>query len=151
MSGAERRAPSAVLIGTMSVVALTVAILAAAHAQTWQVIVSAVLINSYISLAYGALPALVIREVEVGETGVATSVSAIARTVGAALAAAIVAVLLGRNPHGYPPESSYTATFVMGAVTALVGMALIVASRPRLRAVETNELADSRAMNHEWG
>jgi predicted MFS family arabinose efflux permease len=125
--------------------------LAIAHATAWQVILASLLVNAYISLAYGALPALVIREAEMDETGVATSINAIARTVGAAVAAAIVAVLLSRNPSGYPPESSYTATFVLGAVAAVIGMLLIAASKPRLREVSPAELTDSRAMNHEWG
>lgn len=127
-------------------------LLALAHSAPWQIIVAGVLVNVYISLAYGALPSLVVREVEIGETGVATSMNAIARTVGASTAAAIVAVLLSRNPTGYPPESSYTAIFALGAVTGLVALVLIAASRPRLRPIETvEEISDSRAMNHEWG
>ncbi|HPX37450.1 MAG TPA: MFS transporter, partial [Mycobacterium sp.] len=130
------------------------ALLAVAHSQTWQVIVGSVVVNAYISLAYGALPALVIREVDAGETGVATSMNAIARTVGASLSAAMVAVLLSRHGRGttFPPESSYTLIFVLGAVSALVAMLLIAAGNPRLRRVESvDELSDSRAMNHEWG
>lgn len=128
------------------------AVLAVAHGAAWQVIAAGILINAYISLAYGALPALVVREVEPGETGVATSINAIARTVGASIAAAIVAVLLSRATTGYPPESSYTLIFGLGAVTALIGLLLIAASRPRLREVGTiQEISDSRAMNHEWG
>ena len=70
------------------------ALLAVLHDEPWQVIAAAVLVNAYISLAYGALPALVVREVDAGETGVATSVNAIARTIGSSVAAAMVAVLL---------------------------------------------------------
>ena len=128
------------------------AMLAIAHSEPWQVIAAGVLVNVYISLAYGALPSLVVREVEVGETGVATSMNAIARTIGASTAAAIVAVLLSRKGNGHPPESSYTIIFGLGAVTGLVALLLIVASRPRLRPIETvEEITDSRAMNHEWG
>jgi predicted MFS family arabinose efflux permease len=144
--------------GARSVLAVGTAIgvvgfgmLAVAHSAAWQVIGASLLINAYISLAYGALPTLVIQEVGMGETGVATSINAIARTVGAALAAAIVAVLLSRNLTGYPPESSYTATFALGAVTGLIGFVLIMASRPRLREVQPSDITDSRAMNHEWG
>lgn len=126
-------------------------LLAVAHAEAWQVIAASLLVNAYISLAYGALPALVIQEVDVGETGVATSINAIARTVGAAAAAAVVAVLLSRNLNGYPPESSYTATFALGAVSGLIGLLLIAASRPRLRQLRPEEITDSRAMSHEWG
>lgn len=64
------------------------------HSAPWQVIVAGVATNAYISLAYGALPALVVGEAGPGETGVATGVNAIARTVGSSMAAAVVAVLL---------------------------------------------------------
>ena len=128
------------------------AMLAFAHSAAWQVITAGILINAYISLAYGALPALVVREVEAGETGVATSVNAIARTVGAAMAAAIVAVLLSRNGAAAPPEGSYTVIFGLGALMALIALLLIAASRPRLRPIQTvEEISDLRAMNHEWG
>jgi predicted MFS family arabinose efflux permease len=128
------------------------ALLALAHSAPWQIIGAGLLINIYISLAYGALPSLVVREVDLGETGVATSMNAIARTVGAAMAAAIVAVLLSRNGTGLPPESSYTIIFGLGAVTGLIALVLIAVSRPRLRPIETvEEITDSRAMNHEWG
>ena len=128
------------------------AMLAIAHSEPWQVIAAGVLVNVYISLAYGALPSLVVREVDPGETGVATSMNAIARTIGASTAAAIVAVLLSRAGNGHPPESSYTIIFGLGALTGLIALVLIAASKPRLRPIETvEEITDSRAMNHEWG
>ena len=110
--------------------------------------------NAYISLAYGALPALVVAEVDGNETGVATSVNAIARTVGSSIAAALVAVLLGRADAatGLPPEHGFVIIFVAGAVTAGLAMVLIAGSRGgRRRAVSAEAAVDSRAMNHEWG
>ena len=71
--------------------------IALAHSAPWQIIAASILANAYISLGYGALPALVVSEVEGGETGVATSMNAIARTIGSSTAAALVAVLLGRS------------------------------------------------------
>ena len=147
----DRYGARAVLIVGTALGVVGFLMLAVAHDRAWQVILASLLVNAYISLAYGALPALVVQEVDVDETGVATSINAIARTVGAAVAAAIVAVLLSRNTGGYPPESSYTATFALGAVAAVIGMLLIAASRPRLREVSSGDIADSRAMNHEWG
>lgn len=143
-----------VLVAGTAIGVLGFAMLAVAHSQTWHVIVGSVLVNAYISLAYGALPALVIREVEAGETAVATSMNSIARTVGSSMSAAVVAVLLSRHSSSgiFPPESSFTAIFALGAVTGLIAMALIAASPPRLRQIDSvEELSDSRAMNHEWG
>ena len=148
----DRYGARAVLVVGAATGIVGFALLAVGHAESWQVIGASLLVNVYISLAYGALPALVVGEVEAGETGVATSMNAIARTVGASAAAAIVAVLLSRNTNGYPPESSFTIIFALGAATGLIAMLLIGASRPRLRPIKTvDELTASRAMNHEWG
>lgn len=130
------------------------AFLALAHAQPWQVIVAGLAANAYISLAYGALPALVVGEAEPGETGVATGVNAIARTVGSSVAAALVAVLLQRSTGatGVPAEGAFVTIFVIGAVTAALALVLIALSHTRRKEVETLEqLEASRAMNHEWG
>lgn len=128
--------------------------LALAHSQPWQVVVAGVLVNAYISLGYGALPALVVSEVDGGETGVATGVNAIARTVGSSVAAAVVAVLLSHTAlgTGLPAERSFVVIFVAGALTAGLAMVLIALSHAGRRAPRSPEARlDSRAMNHEWG
>ncbi|WP_442931066.1 MFS transporter [Mycolicibacterium sp. 120320] len=125
-------------------------VLAVAHDRAWQVIVAGVLANAYISLGYGALPALVVSEVDAAQTGIATSMNAIARTVGSSVAAAIVAVLIGHAR--VPSEFSFILIFIAGAVTAALAMVLIAVSRTADRhgqSVQT--LSSSRAMNHEWG
>ncbi|EKF23701.1 major Facilitator Superfamily protein [Mycolicibacterium hassiacum DSM 44199] len=122
------------------------------HTYSWQVIVASVLTNAYISLGYGALPALVVSEVDSDETGVATGMNAIARLIGSSTAAALVAVLLSHTVGGVPQESSFGAIFAGGAITAVAAMALIGLSRPRRRVTETEQgWYDTRAMNHEWG
>lgn len=122
------------------------------HSTPWQVIIASVLANGYISLGYGALPALVVGDSDAGETGVATGMNAIARTVGSSTAAAVVAVLLGRTDSaGVPLESSFVVIFAAGAVTALLAMALIAASRPGAASPAPDARFQTRAMNHEWG
>ena len=124
--------------------------LAFAHSQPWQVVVAGILTNAYISLGYGALPVLVVGEVDAGETGVATGMNAIARTVGSAIAAAAVAVLLGRT--GSPTEHGFTVIFLGGAVTALLALVLIAAAgSPGRTSDSALAREESRAMNHEWG
>jgi predicted MFS family arabinose efflux permease len=143
-------ARTVLLVGAATGVAGFV-LLAILHDQPWQVIAAGVLANAYISLAYGALPALVVREVDADETGVATSMNAIARTIGSSIAAAVVAVLLGRSQHGHVPESSFTIIFTLGAITAGAAMLLIAVTRSPLRPMESEDVTQSRAMNHEWG
>lgn len=128
--------------------------IALAHSAPWQVIVASILANAYISLGYGALPALVVSEVTKGETGVATGMNAIARTIGSSIAAALVAVLLGRTGSGnsVPAESSFVAIFTGGAVTGGLAMVLIALSRVKAGGNDSVEARyESRAMNHEWG
>jgi MFS family permease len=128
--------------------------IAFAHSAPWQVIVASILANAYISLGYGALPALVVSEVTKGETGVATGMNAIARTIGSAIAAALVAVLLGRTASGtsVPAESSFVVIFTGGAVTGALAMVLIALSRVKAGGNDSVEARyESRAMNHEWG
>ncbi len=146
--GARRVLVAAAMAGVLGFV-----LLAVAHDQRWQIIVGGILANTYISLGYGALPALVVAEVDAGETGVATGMNAIARTVGGSMAAAVVAVLLGRSAPGtgVPMESSFVVVFVAGAVTAALALVLIALTRPRQREVDPDALTHSRAMNHEWG
>jgi MFS family permease len=126
--------------------------IALAHDAPWQIIAASILANAYIALGYGALPALIVSEVDAGETGVATSMNAIARTVGSSTAAALVAVLLARTTAGVPMESSFVAIFIGGAATAALAMLLIALTRPPARPIESVEARyESRAMNHEWG
>ncbi len=128
--------------------------IALTHSAPWQVIAASILANAYISLGYGALPALVVAEVAADETGVATSMNAIARTIGSSIAAALVAVLLARSIGGtrIPLEGGFVAIFIGGAVTAGLALALIAVSRVRAGGNDSVEARyESRAMNHEWG
>ena len=119
--------------------------IALAHSQPWQVIVAGILANAYISLGYGALPALVVGEAEAGETAVATSINAIARTVGSSTAAAVVAVLLG--PIRDPAGEQLRRDLPRGAATAALAMVLIALSRPQRR--EPNPSRHSRIPGDE--
>ena len=99
------------------------------HSAPWQIIVAGLLTNAYISLAYSALPVLIIGDVAADETGIATSLNAIVRMVGAALAAAMVGVLLTPGVDGHPSEGGFTAVFALGAATALGTILLIARKR----------------------
>jgi MFS family permease len=93
------------------------------HSAAWQVVAAGLLTNAYISLAYGALPVLIVQDVDEGETGIATSLNAIARKVGSGIAAAVVGALL--SVGGTPPESAFAVIFGMGAAAA-VGTILLI-------------------------
>lgn len=99
------------------------------HAAPWQVVLAGLLTNAYISLAYGALPVLVLQDVAGDETGVATSLNAIFRKVGSAVAAAVFAALSAPGADGRTPESAYTTIFALGAITAVLAILLVMRRR----------------------
>ena len=106
--------------------ALGFASLAIWHTHPWQVVLAGLLTNAYISLGFGALPVLVLQSgVADHETGIATSLNAIFRKVGSAIAAAMLAgVEKPAAANGFIPESAFLTIFILGAVTALAVLLL---------------------------
>lgn len=101
------------------------------HSSAWQVVLAALLTNAYISLAYGALPVLILQDVKEHETGIATSLNAIARKVGSGIAAAIVGALLSVS-GGPVPETAFATIFGLGAAAA-VGTILLIGGKEEIR------------------
>lgn len=126
----ERFGARNVVIAGASAGALGFTLLIGWHSAAWEVIVAALLTNAYISLAYGAMPVLIVQEVGEGETAVATSLNAVTRKVGAAIAAAMVGVLLTPGADGHPPEMGFMILFALGAATA-IGTIVLIPKRAR--------------------
>ncbi|MCB0942473.1 MAG: MFS transporter [Mycobacterium sp.] len=127
----ERFGARAVVAGGGLVGVVGFLMLAGWHEARWEVMVAGVLTNAYISLAYGALPALIVSEVGHSETGVATSLNGTFRKVGGAAAAALVGALLTPRSGGLAAESGFTAVFVLGAATAAGSVLLVWLGRER--------------------
>lgn len=130
--------------------------LALLHSLTWQVVAGAVLVNIGVTIAYGAFPALLVAEVSPAETGSANSVNSIARSVGSAVASAVVVTLLAGDvtDAGLPRESVFTLAFAMGTVVCLVAAALATFGLPRhLRRPTPAERSEEEAsaLAAEWG
>jgi EmrB/QacA subfamily drug resistance transporter len=100
------------------------AILALARHEKWQVYVAAALLGAGIGLAFAAMANLIIENVGPGETGVATGMNTVTRTVGGAFGGAATASLLAGTvgASGYPTAHGYTAAFGFCAIALLVGV-----------------------------
>ncbi|MEE2061684.1 MFS transporter [Rhodococcus artemisiae] len=104
-----------------------------AHSHTWQMIIAVAVLNVFVSVAYGALPAMLIDHVSLHDTGVANGINAIARTFGSSLASALVGMLLATITIAgtdIPSERAFVAAFVVGGVTA--ASAALVAATSRI-------------------
>ncbi|MET8022639.1 MFS transporter [Streptomyces avermitilis] len=124
--------------------------LSAAHDTTASVIGAGMVIGLAISFGYASMPALIVASVPPHQTGIANGINSISRSVGSAVASAVITSLLASKtiplPHGMPAlpqEGQFTlsftiagAAFVLVVAVALVGLKSAHAPRtPVLRKV----------------
>ncbi len=118
-----------VLLGGALMTGAGYAFVAFEHAAMWQLYVGGVARGVGLGFAYAAVANLVVAAVPAGETGVATGINTLIRTVGASLGTQISAVVI----VVVPGESGYTAGFGLSAaaMAAVLPLALLVPRRRR--------------------
>jgi EmrB/QacA subfamily drug resistance transporter len=104
--------------------------------QSWQIYLAAFLLGAGIGLAFAAMANLIIENVGPAETGIATGMNTVTRTVGGAFGGAVVASILAGSVGlgGYPTAGGYTAAFAACAMVLAVGVLagfLIPGRRPQ--------------------
>jgi EmrB/QacA subfamily drug resistance transporter len=102
------------------------AMLAVAHTRPIEVYVAAGLLGIGIGLAFAAMANLIVEAVPPDQTGVATGVNTITRTIGGAFGGQIVATIIAGG--GNPTEGSFTLAFAVIAgslvLSILAGLAI---------------------------
>jgi EmrB/QacA subfamily drug resistance transporter len=98
--------------------------LAFTRGQRWEIYVAAALLGSGIGLAFAAMANLIIENVGPEQTGVATGMNTVTRTVGGGFGgAATASVIAGTvGVSGYPSAHGYTAAFTLCAIALAVGV-----------------------------
>jgi predicted MFS family arabinose efflux permease len=114
--------------------------MAAFHGRPWEFVVFATLSQLSVTFGFAALPALLVQAVEPADTGVANSVNSIARSVGSAIASALIVTVLDGSINattGFPKETAYdlilglgAASFLIILVISLLGMRSARSPRP---------------------
>ncbi|MEU5989452.1 MFS transporter [Spirillospora sp. NPDC047418] len=98
------------------------------HAAMWQLYVGGLARGIGLGFAYAAVANLVVAAVPAGETGVATGINTLIRTVGASLGTQVTAVVI----VVVPGEAGYTTGFALSAAAMAVVLPLaLLAPRPR--------------------
>ncbi|MEC3998774.1 MFS transporter [Actinacidiphila sp. DG2A-62] len=107
------------LIGTASM-----AMLAWAHTETWELYVATGIMGAGFGLAFAAMSSLIVSAVPPEQTGVASGMNANIRTIGGSIGAALMASVVTASPaaDGLPREAGYTNGF------AMLGGALLIAA-----------------------
>jgi EmrB/QacA subfamily drug resistance transporter len=123
------------LLGTAAA-AIAFGLLAVEHAQRGVIYVASALLGLGIGLAFAAMANLIVEAVRQDQTGVATGINTIARTLGGAVGAEVLAAVLVGHPlgsTGFATENGYTVAFVVatGGVVASFAAALAVPARRR--------------------
>jgi MFS family permease len=126
----------ALLTGT-GVTAVSFGFIFVAHGHAYDMLISATLLGIGLGLAFAALGNLIVQAVPPQQTGVASGMNTVMRTLGGALGGQIAATFIVKHTaHGQPTVTGFTDTFLMAAgflvVCVLAGL-LIPSTRPSRR------------------
>jgi EmrB/QacA subfamily drug resistance transporter len=99
-------------------------LLAVAHSSSWEIYLAMLVMGIGIGFAFGSMANLIIESVPPHQTGVATGMNTIVRSIGGAIgsqvSAAIVTATLAAD--GLPTERGFTIAFVVAAAALAVGV-----------------------------
>jgi MFS family permease len=119
----------AALISGTAFAAVSFALLALAHSHPYEMLISAGLLGVGIGLAFAALGNLIVQAVPSHQTGVASGMNTVMRTLGGALGGQLSATFIAANTaHGLPTVTGFTDTFAMATafLIASLGTAALV-------------------------
>jgi EmrB/QacA subfamily drug resistance transporter len=130
----ERRIGSrGALIGGSLFTLACYAVLLAGRSQEWEIYLAAALLGIGIGLSFSAMANLIVQNVRREQTGVATGMNAVTRTLGGAFGGQLAATLLADNlgGAGLPTATGFTLSFAMCliALAGAFGFALVVPRR----------------------
>jgi EmrB/QacA subfamily drug resistance transporter len=116
---------------------------AALHAHEWQLYVGSAFLGVGLGFGLAAMATLVVQAVPQRQTGIATAINMILRSVGGAVGAQLAAAILAGSAAAgqLPAESGYTAAFLVCAGAGLVAWLAAVAVPSRRSAVAGAALA----------
>ena len=90
---------------------------ALAHRHPYDMLITATLLGIGIGLAFAALGNLIVQAVPPTQTGVASGMNTVMRTLGGALGGQLSATFIANNTaHGLPTVTGFTGTYVMATV-----------------------------------
>ncbi|MFC9891924.1 MFS transporter [Streptomyces pilosus] len=103
-------------------------VFATARTELWQLVLSAVVVWGGVSMAYAAMPALIIDLAPPPQSAAASGINALARNLGSASGSAVFGLFAGATA---PSTSESTTLGVVGAATAAAAL-LVALTLPRV-------------------
>jgi EmrB/QacA subfamily drug resistance transporter len=107
-------------------------LLAAAHEEAWEIYLALFVMGLGIGLAFASMANLIVESVRPDQTGVATGMNTIVRSVGGAIGSQVVAEIVTSSATGaLPTERGFTLAFAVAAgALALAFVAAVAVPRP---------------------
>jgi EmrB/QacA subfamily drug resistance transporter len=122
-------------IGCISI-AISFSWFALLHAHHWELYIGSAFLGVGLGFGLSAMATLVVQAAPQRQTGIATAINMILRSVGGSIGAQVAAAILtgSLGPGSFPAESGYSAAFLMCAAAGLVAwLAAVAVPRPRHR------------------
>ncbi|MDQ0964005.1 MFS family permease [Streptomyces sp. B4I13] len=128
----DRRGPRITLALGAAVIAAGYALRVADSRELWMIMVGATVVSTGTTLAYSALPALILRAVPAGQSASANGVNVLMRTIGQAVSSAAVAAVLVHHTSlldgaRVPTLHGYLLAFGVAGAVALGACAVALA------------------------
>ncbi|MCW3029721.1 MAG: transporter [Solirubrobacterales bacterium] len=118
---AQRFGSRAALIGGTAFTTASFALLAIAHSHPYDLLIAAGLLGVGIGLAFSALGNLIVQAVSSSQTGVASGMNTVMRTLGGALGGQLSATFIASHTaHGHPTVTGFSETFLMATGFLLI-------------------------------
>ncbi len=136
----ERRFGSRVqLQAGMACVLVAYLIMLRAHATTFELLAATIVLGLGLGLGLSSLANLIVAAVRQDQTGVATGMNTVMRTLGGAFGAQLAATCIGASDrHGLPTDHGFTLAFAVCAAALTVGLAsALIIPHARRRPVST--------------
>ncbi len=123
------------MFGT-AVTAVSFALLALAHSEPWHVLAAVTLLGLGIGMSFASMANLIVAAVPQTQTGEATGMNTIMRTVGGAFGGQLAAVILAGHVSAgseFPSVTGFTTAFTVGAIALTLALAAAAAIPGRRR------------------
>ncbi|MYW05697.1 MFS transporter [Streptomyces sp. SID3343] len=97
----------------------------------WKIVTMAVLSAVGVALAYAAMPSLIMQAVPISETGSATGLNTLMRSIGTSTSSAVIGVVLANmtmhtGGREFPAHDAFTTALWLGCGAAVVGFVVAV-------------------------
>ncbi|MFG1705330.1 MFS transporter [Nonomuraea sp. M3C6] len=123
------RGPKVTLMIGAAVVAAGYGLSVVLMSAIWHLVLVSAVIGAGIGFAYGAMPALIMSAVPVGETAAANSLNTLMRSIGTSMSSAVAGVVLAQLTATFgsitvPSENGFRLIMAIGSGAALVALAI---------------------------